>query len=614
MRDETTLNSLTAWSAALLGIMIFTLFTAFHAFSPGVVLAQSASNSGVSLDLESRYQVMPPSNTQVSHVITLKNLNPTVKVTQLAFRVANPNLEQLVVRTSTSDNPTPQDITPASPIVTNTETSIGLVFTDDLVGQDKTRRIEIQYLDRFLGHLTPFSGYLFLPQLINPDSYDSHQVLLTLPNTHQPQDDSGLIPITNTSSDQSITTYQVTQPSTTNHTWYFGERQPVTFQLDYSLTNSSSGPLTQQIVLPPSTPFQQVWFENLEPKPSHISQDKDGNWLASYQVPPQQTLQVRVTGSAELESSPRWQESISAKDWTQSQPSWPTNSEVATRWQGLSISALLTELTQLSVTPNSDQTANSLDQALTQQQPLNYMQLNDLVITHLRAAHTPARRVVGLSWISDDPLRPVAVPDKKLHHWTEMWRDQNWWPIDPIWQITTHGQDYSTKTDLSRLTLMYQGISDTSPTLDSLVRSELTATNQVEVLPLELTIESQPLTWRGVPIPGWQELTIDNLSGRAVLQHKLELTTPNGVERHLELPPLLPYQSVKAPIKVSAQSWWQGDRVSVQLRLDEYQTTIDLQRPPRGLSFALGWPGVAVAAATICSALGAGSILVFRRR
>lgn len=76
----------------------------------------------------------------------------------------------------------------------------------------------------------------------------------------------------------------------------YGKKQTYSFTLLYNLKNSSFLPKDDYIALPPSTNYQDVYLENLNPKPRQVIKDTDGNWIATYSLLPGQTKQVSASG------------------------------------------------------------------------------------------------------------------------------------------------------------------------------------------------------------------------------------------------------------------------------------------------------------------------------
>src|SRR5258708_23709866 len=107
----------------------------------------------------------------------------------------------------------------------------------------------------------------------------------------------------------------------------FGEYQIYSFNLTYHLENSNLFPIVTEIALPPRTNYQDISIDSINPKPKNVRIDKDGNWLASYNLSPTQKINVVVAGKAKVNLSPKI-EDVSSNElaaYTRPQRYWETN-------------------------------------------------------------------------------------------------------------------------------------------------------------------------------------------------------------------------------------------------------------------------------------------------
>ena len=74
----------------------------------------------------------------------------------------------------------------------------------------------------------------------------------------------------------------------------FGDIQLFDFDLTYHLKNNNLMPVLTQIALPPDTPYQDVIYQRIDPKPLNVTVDDDGNYLAWYRLNRGQRLDVAV--------------------------------------------------------------------------------------------------------------------------------------------------------------------------------------------------------------------------------------------------------------------------------------------------------------------------------
>src|SRR5690606_11139207 len=83
----------------------------------------------------------------------------------------------------------------------------------------------------------------------------------------------------------------------------FGNLQAYSFLLNYHLENPLPKNSDVEITIPPDTAFQKVYIEDINPKPTEIKRDKDGNWLAVFNLGARERVDVVVAGTVELYSA-----------------------------------------------------------------------------------------------------------------------------------------------------------------------------------------------------------------------------------------------------------------------------------------------------------------------
>src|SRR3989339_543252 len=80
----------------------------------------------------------------------------------------------------------------------------------------------------------------------------------------------------------------------------FADRAYYQVKLNYILANKAPYARTLDIALVPDGTFQKTYLSGLEPQPTNVYSDPDGNLMASYRVPGQTVLKVLYQGYVEL--------------------------------------------------------------------------------------------------------------------------------------------------------------------------------------------------------------------------------------------------------------------------------------------------------------------------
>jgi len=589
--------------------------------------------------LDTVYTVSETGLSQVKHTIELQNRKPTVYAKQYGLKISSPNLSQIKVKSNGSL------ITPEI-VKTENQTSIGITFPDTLLGENKIRKIEIEYQDKDTAILSGKVLEILIPKIANPDEYDSYHLTLNTPASFgQPNRVTPATFSLQENNNQVTTKFALTKGE--GVVALFGTQQIFQLELQYHLENSGSNTGLAQIALPPDTTFQRVWYDQLEPLPQTIQSDVDGNWIATYQIQPQETLQVTARGRVlttlkpmQLPNHPQ-----SSTNFLNEQAYWPTTD------------SKILELSQQYQTPRAiyDYVVETLTynyQALEEQVPrlgaiealakpdlATCQEFSDVFVTLARAAGLPTRQITGYAHTQNSLLRPLETKSDILHAWPEYFDSerQQWHPVDPTWGNTTGGVNYFDQFDLNHIAFAINGSSSTLPyPAGSYKATQQSESKDVTVsfapdfpdLPPQLEVELLPAFHLGVPLPGNYRLKIKNLQGRAWYTTSITATSTQTVAslpQTIDIPQLLPFETLEIAFNLHTTTLWRSEATDLQLAVqyadDQNQTTTIRLSPftvyqgghiSRLLSYQFAIPGLVIGSVSL--ALLAGSLLVRRRK
>lgn len=253
----------------------------------------------------------------------------------------------------------------------------------------------------------------------------------------------------------------------------FGENQIYGFDLNYHLQNANLFPVKTEIALPPSTNYQEVAIENINPKPLNVVSDKDGNWMAYYYLMPSEKKHINVKGKAKILLNPKKQEESESLllEYLKEQPFWQVSNprikklakELKTPESIYNFVVKTLKYDLVRVTDNKPRagavnTLNNPSSAVC-------MEFTDLFIAIARAAGIPAREVNGFAFAENSKDRPVSLVKDILHAWPEYYdRDlKTWIMVDPTWENTTNGMDYFKTFDFDHFTFVIKGMESDYP-------------------------------------------------------------------------------------------------------------------------------------------------------
>ena len=349
----------------------------------------------------------------------------------------------------------------------------------------------------------------------------------------------------------------------------FGTKQIYAFHLVYNIQNTELFPIRTEIALPLNTTYQQVEIDTISPAPQNVTQDKDGNWLAQYQLAPSQKLKIHVSGKSYVSLHPSKQ-TLSSSDralYTRSQPYWQSdNTKIQTLGSQLKtpqaiydyvVKTLHYDFARVS---DNQKRLGALD-VLSHPDQAVCLEFTDLFIALSRAAGIPAREIDGYAYTQNTSQRPLSLNEEVLHAWPEYYdtAQNTWVMVDPTWENTTGGVDYFHTFDFDHLALVLHGLSSTYPVpaggyklsgqlaekdVAVSVTTESTAPNPQVAFALDLPSQ---LT-AGLPLNG--SVLLQNTGHVLFPSEFLEATSTLGASTQAVTLPIPPFGHVTLPLSL----------------------------------------------------------------
>ena len=610
------------------------LFLIFNLFSLGkkpVIAADEDKN--FSIKLHSTYQVNANGKTLVTQKFTIRNLTPEYFISKYGIIVSSTNLENIRV----TDNG--ESIDPQVSKLTG-QTSIGVTFAEEVVGEGKNRELIISYLDADVANISGKILEVNIPALADHHQYDQYQLDLLVPNIFGPV--SRINPSDFTfkqGGDFDTFHYENLQGQAISA--IFGDKQIFDLKLTYHLTNPNSQSILSQITLPPETPNQKVFYYQLDPLPKTIKVDQDGNFIATYEVPANNNFKVELLAQilltlqadSNIEINPILPAHLTAQKF------WETNNPQLQE-AALNLNSA-GEINQF-VVDTLSYTEEDLNEqfyrlgAATSFLPENRIfatcqEFTDLFITLARIKQIPAKRIVGYAYSNNDELRPISIVGDVLHAWPAFYNPESntWQEIDPTWQKTTGGINYFSKFDLNHITFAINGVSSVLPypagsyQTDSQAQEkkifvEFSQNDFPDIIP-EIEINLTQTSRLNLKIPGKYNLLITNKTGRVWYFAKFSLNEDYfNIEPETDWPKLIaPFQEINIPLSVYNKDGFLAQRAKLNINIqlkngesfnDEFDVKsfgkISIQDPSRIILVVSGF---------VILTLGTGSLFLLGR-
>ncbi|MFH2021717.1 MAG: transglutaminase domain-containing protein [Patescibacteria group bacterium] len=615
------------------GWLSFFLLMVGGLFTSPVYSAESDKNFVT--DLNSTYTVTNQGLVNVEHNFTITNQTPTTYVKQYAIRLQQTGLEN--IKALSQGNSLTPNITTAED-----QTNIALAFPDAVVGEGKQRKFSISYTSPQIALITGQVLEVRIPQLADATHYRQRQITLItplrfgLPYRVDPTPDT-------TQTDNQTITQTFSSLEQTGVMAIFGQEQIYNLTLRYFLDNPSGSPVTTQIALPPTTAYQELQYQSLEPRPTKVHQDADGNWLAEYLLRPHEQVLVNAVALVRLtlDANPTVPQVPPLTEHTQAREFWPVDHPEIT---ALSSSVkTVAELYQL-VIEKLDYTDQNLTQdivrvgavtALSQPTQAVCQEFADLFITLVRSKGIPARRVAGFAYTDDERFRPSSLAGDVLHAWAQFFNTttNTWQSVDPTWEDTTGGIDYFSQFDLNHIAFAFNGLSSSLPYPAGFYKQSDSPTQDVVVTLADsfpdvdpnFKLEIKPNSIFGFNLPGLYKLNITNQSGQAWYWPKIEIKATGSVRVNPEdfsWPQILPFETKELDIFATSPGWkLTPTDFNLSLQLGPDGTSVNLEPETQIVALPAifkSWSQFVIILSLVSGftivTLGVGSLLVLRQK
>ncbi|MCB9813699.1 MAG: transglutaminase domain-containing protein [Pseudomonadales bacterium] len=548
--------------------VILVIFLSFiFVAQPQLIFAQTEinnqqENENFITTINSTYTVDLQGMTKVSHNIKITNNTPAFYLKQYALKTSYFGLNNIEIKNTSGKT------IPANIVTNETGTSIGITFEDEVVGQGKSRNFLIEYNNPDLATIAGRVLEVHIPQLGDAHSFSENKTTLITPSYFSIPVRVSPEPLSVDFKPNGVTSIFL-RPNGETISAIYGQEQVYKMTLRYSLENPTNSPAIAQISLPPDTPFQKMHYHALDPLPTEMKKDLDGNWIATYTIPASAATVVHLTAEAKitLDPNPNIPFSIPSNDHTKSLKFWESNdSSIIEKAQQYKTPEQIYNYIIDTLNYSRDEldinTISRLGAVKAFENPnlAVCQEFTDTFIAMARANNIPARRLIGYAYTENSVLRPLSFEGDILHSWPEYYDSTKniWIPIDPTWGDTTGGIDYFHQFDLNHIVFAINGVSSNLPHPAGSYKIQSEDTKDVEVSIGELFPQITPQISTKmvqkkllfIPIPGMYEMYVRNDTGQAWYDMQALITSLDS-EVNVEfndstiIKTILPFQTIK---------------------------------------------------------------------
>ena len=434
-------------------VLLFFIFTR-------PVFAQSDFNISQNI----QYQFDSDGNAQITQEIELTNNLSQIYPKEYQAIISSENIQNIFA--SDSSGNIIQNIEKQ-----NDQTIISLKFNDQNVGKNQKTSFKLNYDIPKLANKKGNVWEISLPENKNNLASQTFKSSLFIPTSFGSLSFSSTAPQTVVSLNNQTEIY-FNSVDNNNQKIYliFGNYQLFDFKFKYLLENITSQKNTFTITIPPETDSQKITYRSIEPNPKNIIIDSDGNYLATYELIPNQKIDVNIDGQAKIIHSNLNKSIINPKDYLKPDTYWETDNPTLT-----SIAQTLSSpkdiyqyvVNTLNYKQQNIDTSTRQGALKSISDPNNALctEFTDLFITLARIKGIPAREVQGFAYSNNIKIKPINVNTDVLHAWPQYYdqQRQSWVSIDPTWGKTTNGIDFFSDLDPNHFAFVFHGLNSTYP-------------------------------------------------------------------------------------------------------------------------------------------------------
>jgi hypothetical protein len=320
---------------------------------------------------------------------------------------------------------------------------------------------------------------------------------------------------------------------------------------------------TKSVVLPLDTNQQRSFVTSIEPKPTAVRVDIDGNIIAEYSLRPQQTVNVTAKATVAIEQKVYDLENESGfqqieqdliSDYTSSTDLWPTSvlDSLDLNAETIREKSVLAAVEQINnalvkVAPAYDSETDFSKRTKNEElETWTSVDCADRMIAALRATGIPARMVGGV--ITDNQLTVFETPQKAA--WVEAYvPDIGWITVDPV--LGKLSDNFFGQAGLQKVGYFIWGVSDRIPEFQN---DEVTVSYSSDTLPDDSFKNKQVLSGQNfILLPGVSVLRSVATMPKGIIHDEVSIRALGAESQLGSLAPLQERQTLR--FIIGDKSW-----------------------------------------------------------
>lgn len=540
------------------------------------------------------YEVRTAGVTAVTQKISLTNKVSDIYAKEYHFSIGSTRVQNA----NASDGLGPIDTKIET---TNNTTEIHLFFNEKIVGKEETLAFTLYFESLDFATRSGQVWEVAIPKMSKTIDIKDYNLRLIVPTSFQ--EPAYMLPTParqETSNNKTIYFFSKETALEKGITAAFGQHQIFDFTINYHLKNPLKEKVKTEIALPPETPFQKIFYEEIEPSPYEVSLDPDGNWLATYILEPESNIDIRTRGAVELFLKPRKgfpELKIDPSVYLKAQKYWEVEDpEIKKLASELKTPQAIYNFVVENLIYDYGKVKKPIGrlgaaQALQNKSSAICTEFTDLFIALSRAAGIPAREANGYAYTTNPALRPLSLEEDILHAWPEYY-DQNlnfWKPVDPTWAKTTGGVDFFSKLDLNHFVFTFHGLDSAYPYPAGSYKIDEQQVKDIHItfgtlpkkkLALKLKSQLPKNLFGGLALKS--SLFLENKSNYTLLNQSGQVSATSGMllsDPNFSVKIFPPYSRLEIPIRIKPTSFFRSseEKITINFAGQVLEETIKTQ-------------------------------------
>lgn len=485
------------------------------------VKAWAADEFATSYDVS--YDVKQDATTEVTQKITLKNLTSQYYASNFTLTIGSTTVSEVTAFDETGPMEVQVTTKGNEQSFSMNKTDITVKTNQQVTGFNKSQTFTLKFKSSDFAQVIGKVWEVSLPKMPEGGNIEKYDVTLSVPISFG--DPTSISPSPRSESqtlERLLFHFDKEQLNISGVSVNFGTVQVFNFILKYQLENKAFFPVLTSIILPPDTIYQDISINQLNPEPTNVTIDEDGNFLAWYRLPRQSRKEIRAVGSAKIYLNPKLEKFLTLSDfqrkeltkadrfWEKDNPMisnvlatiFKDGAQKKTREKARLIYRYVVTSLKYSTEKVNSQGIERLGAVTVLNNPDSAvcMEFTDLFIALARSAGIPARELDGFAYTTNPRLRPLSLSKDLLHSWPEYFdEDRGWVMIDPTWENTSGGVDYFNRFDLNHLVLAIKGQSSVKPSPPEDVKVTVSESDFVGKSQIIVELEAPRALWAGFP-------------------------------------------------------------------------------------------------------------------